>query len=317
MLHITQHSARLYVTEAYDLFGLWHKQRTPKQKYRSTITDGAPWQIVRWKNNDGYTDVQFIGELKLNKSFQPSSSKDAVIIYDDKLHIRLPWTLLNIVDPSKKLVFHVADESISNSETRVSDGIAVSIFYKNKMNFSDSRFSWENWDRVTDADISDELKVSYWSMYDNLIDYNTPAIAFPDTYEKSDNEVIYKVDAENGLLRNDFDLDGWAMFAVLVDAPSNGFVELNADGSFVYIPRKGFKGVDRFKYAVYDGKSLSASATVTLNVKKRSDGDNIGNRKLFTLYPNPATDFFVIKSEVDVVSVRVLICQGNLFLKCL
>jgi hypothetical protein len=310
LLKITQYAATLYVTEAYDLFGLWHKILTPKQKLRSVATDGAPWNIVRWKNNSFYSDVQYIGELKLNKSFQPETSKDAVTIYDDKISIRLPWTLLQFVDPSQKEVFHV-DSLNPELRTRESDGIAVSIFYKNKTYFSDTRFDWEKWNKVTDNDVEEKFKSSYWTLYENLTEFNTPAIAFPDNYELEGEESIFKIDEYNGVLKNDFDMDGWNISAVLTDAPANGFVEINVDGSFSYIPRKGFKGTDVFKYAIFDGTSLSQNTTVTLHVKKEGK-QNPDNKKFFSLFPNPASDIVSIKSEINIVSVRIFNYSGKL-----
>jgi hypothetical protein len=106
-------------------------------------------------------------------------------------------------------------------------------------------------------------------------------------------------------------MDGWNLSAVLTDAPANGFVEVNVDGSFSYIPRKGFKGTDVFKYAVFDGTSLSPSTTVTLHVKNVGK-QNSDNKKLFTVYPNPASDNISIKSEINIVSVRIFNYSGKL-----
>ncbi len=311
-LHINQHSAMLYVTEAYDLFGLWHRITDDKQKHQSVATDGAPWQIVRWKNNAGDQDVQYIGNLTLNKSFQPKSSKDAVTIYDKKIHVRLPWSLLHVVDPSQKRVFH-DDKETREFETQVTDGFALSIHYKNKMYHTNSRFDWEGWNTVTDSDVTDEFKTSYWSMYDQLIKFNTPAVAFPDSFDLSERSYPYSIAASEGVLSNDFDLDGVYMIAVLVDAPNNGFVELNADGSFSYIPANGFKGIDRFTYSIFDGQSLSPGNTVTLNVPQRDEEtEPLKDPILFTLFPNPARDVVNVKSDVKISNLRIFDSNSKL-----
>lgn len=273
-LHITQHSAQLYVTEAYDLFGLSHKQRVEKQMYKSTVSNGAPWKIVRWKNGDNYSDVHFIGELKINKSNQPLSTDAAVIIFENEIHVRLPWTLINFVDPSQKSVFHVFEDS----KTKTSDGIAVGILYKNKTYYSDTRFVWDNWDKVSE-DLKDEFKLSYWKMYENLPNYNSPAIAFPDTFVISDSKKLFMVDSKNGLLRNDFDFDGNNLHTILIDKPLHGKITLNPDGSFVYIARNLFKGVDKFTYTIFDGRSWSSKTNVLINVKKRVFINNTSRTK--------------------------------------
>jgi VCBS repeat-containing protein len=54
--------------------------------------------------------------------------------------------------------------------------------------------------------------------------------------------------------------------AVLVDAPANGALGLNANGSFIYTPAAGFSGSDSFTYRADDYGDLSAPATVTIDV---------------------------------------------------
>lgn len=103
-LKITNYSATLFVTQAYDIYGNWHNISEPEQLYHSIPTDGAPWEIVRWKNNSGHSDVQYVGALQLSYGFLPQSSKDAVTIYDDKIEIKIPWSLINVVDRS--MVIH-------------------------------------------------------------------------------------------------------------------------------------------------------------------------------------------------------------------
>jgi len=313
VLHVTQHSTGLYVTEAYDLFGIWHKMTDVKQKFQSTVTDGAPWQIVRWKNNSGNFDVQFIGDLNMNRSFQPVSSKDAVTIFEDKIRVRIPWSLLQVVDPSQMRVFH-DDKSTLEPETRVSDGIAVSIQYKDKLYQPDTRFTWQTWSAVKDLDVVEEYKTSYWTMFDQLTNFNSPAIAYPDSFDFTLKEPPYAVAAAEGLLTNDFDPDGEVIVAVLVSAPTNGFVNLNADGSFSYIPRGGYEGTDTFNYCVFDGQSLSQFNKVTLKVSKNTGNINVPGEKLnlIHIYPNPANEFLTVESKAPVSAIRLFDISGRL-----
>ena len=69
-----------------------------------------------------------------------------------------------------------------------------------------------------------------------------------------------------GVLRNDTDVDGDALTAVLVSAPSNGTLLLNPNGSFTYTPAVGFSGTDSFTYRANDGTANSGTATVTITV---------------------------------------------------
>lgn len=313
-LHITQHSADLYVTQAYDLFGNYHKETTPEQKFQSTTTNGGKWNLVRWKNNNEYADVQYIGSLKINKGFQPKTSKDAVTIYDKKIEIRIPWTLLHVVDPSQKRIFH-DDLSTQEIETRITDGIAVSLFYKNNLYQTDNRFVWENWTMVKDTDVIEEFKTSYWTMYDRLVDFNSPAIAFTDSFDLSlTNNNNYSILATEGLLINDFDPDGDVISSVLVETPKNGFIDLNTNGSFTYIPINGFRGIDTFKYCLFDGQSLSKANVVKLHTGIENKIPKVAplQKSEISLYPNPANDYVTIESNYSISSIQIFDISGKL-----
>ncbi|HEY7295230.1 MAG TPA: Ig-like domain-containing protein, partial [Dehalococcoidia bacterium] len=73
-----------------------------------------------------------------------------------------------------------------------------------------------------------------------------------------------------GLLGNDMQSSGDPLSAVLVSAPANGGVMLNADGSFMYTPIAGFIGVDTFSYLAHDNftgiDSVAAQVTIGVGV---------------------------------------------------
>jgi hypothetical protein len=54
--------------------------------------------------------------------------------------------------------------------------------------------------------------------------------------------------AANGVLANDVDLEGDPLQAFLDQAPGHGQLVLSPDGSFTYVPDKGFLGEDAFTY---------------------------------------------------------------------
>ena len=94
---------------------------------------------------------------------------------------------------------------------------------------------------------------------------NTPPVAVADAYAV-DSNTAETVNAAQGVLANDTDLEGNSLTAVLEVGPANGTLVLNADGSFVYTPNANFTGVDTFTYHANDGTSDSSIATVTLTV---------------------------------------------------
>ena len=71
-----------------------------------------------------------------------------------------------------------------------------------------------------------------------------------------------------GVLANDSDVEGDALTASLVSAPTHGTVVLNSNGSFDYTPAAGFVGSDSFSYVANDGLADSLTATVTLTVAR-------------------------------------------------
>ena len=71
-----------------------------------------------------------------------------------------------------------------------------------------------------------------------------------------------------GVLENDTYEDGKPITARLVGEPTYGTLTLFEDGSFVYIPKDGFIGVDQFTYQVTDGYQNSKVATVMLTRQK-------------------------------------------------
>jgi VCBS repeat-containing protein len=74
------------------------------------------------------------------------------------------------------------------------------------------------------------------------------------------------INATNGVLANDTDLDANALTAAVVATTTDGTLTLNPDGSFTYVPDEGFTGTDTFTYRANDGTANSAEATVTITV---------------------------------------------------
>jgi len=73
-----------------------------------------------------------------------------------------------------------------------------------------------------------------------------------------------------GPLKNDTDVDGDALTAIPGTKPTRGTLTLNQNGSFTYVPEKGFSGSDSFQYVASDGGRSSQRATVSITVKAAS-----------------------------------------------
>lgn len=143
-LRLEGDSARLLVTRAYNLFGIWHRVAPAEALFHSTPTTGTPWDLVRWKNNRGETDIFEIGRLRVRKPGAPATSLDAVTLRGDTVDVRIPWTLLQFTDPSR---MEVMDDlrSTAGRETATSDGIAVTAI-RSGCKVQAPRTVWNTWD---------------------------------------------------------------------------------------------------------------------------------------------------------------------------
>ncbi|MEO8428239.1 MAG: Ig-like domain-containing protein, partial [Verrucomicrobiota bacterium] len=74
------------------------------------------------------------------------------------------------------------------------------------------------------------------------------------------------IPAERGVLANDSDPFNRTLAAILVQAPNNGTLDLNPDGSFRYVPNQDFVGQDQFIYRARTGSVVSDLGTVTISV---------------------------------------------------
>lgn len=100
---------------------------------------------------------------------------------------------------------------------------------------------------------------------DEDLELNEAPVANADSYTAAPGETL-SVNASNGVLTNDTDLEDANLTAALVDQASNGTVNLSADGSFTYTPESGFVGSDSFTYVANDGFLDSSEATVSIEV---------------------------------------------------
>ncbi len=309
-LRITNYSAELFVTEAYDLFGIWHGTTTASQVFHSVVSNGGKWNLVRIRNNSVYSDVQYVGNLQVNKGGLLASSKDAVTIYDDHIDIKLPWSYLQFTAPDKMKVFHDY-KNIAGPKDTTSDGISVTVFHNGFSLTPSTRFSWPLWN--TALDVQEQLKTSYYVMKNQLPLFNSKANALCDQYTLLNTQTPAAVNAANGVMKNDFDMDGNLLEATLVTAPAHGNLTLNKNGSFTYTADAGYAGPDYFQYCVYDGVSLSEPADVYLQVSFAAGVATwpAATQKTLQIYPNPAVTLFTVECPETITRVTLFNLNGE------
>ncbi len=156
---LSEDTALYHVTRAYDMNGL-----TPRfdlsdhtvQRYRSTMTDGDPWIVMQWINDEYSVTTHDIGRLPMEYSgnFTPGQ-RAAVAWYDNKIRLRIPWTMLYFFDPTQMKVIDGAEsyDGGYNYEilTTQSDGIAVSVYYDGIVSSTLGRYTWPKWLIVPDV----------------------------------------------------------------------------------------------------------------------------------------------------------------------
>lgn len=111
--------------------------------------------------------------------------------------------------------------------------------------------------------VSDGLESISTSFNLTILAAGTP-VAVDDLYEIVLTEVLV-VNAETGVLANDWDPDGDPLTAILVTPPSVGELVLESDGSFLYTPSDEHAEELSFTYVASDGVLQSDVATVMLS----------------------------------------------------
>lgn len=129
------------------------------------------------------------------------------------------------------------------------------------------------------------------------ISSNTPPFARDDAYTTAEDTLL-DVPFLQGLLLNDNDIDGDLIPAELVTDVSNGTLNLNADGSFTYLPDLNFNGSDSFTYRDFDGQAYSNVATVTLTVTAVNDAPTANAQSVSTV-ENTAKAVTLTGSDVE------------------
>ncbi len=73
------------------------------------------------------------------------------------------------------------------------------------------------------------------------------------------------------LLSNDTDVDGDSLTITNIDAPDNGTLVDNGDGSYTFTPDENWSGDTSFTYTVSDGEGGTSTATTTIEVSGVAD----------------------------------------------
>jgi hypothetical protein len=153
MFIVGNDTALHYVTQAYDMNGLTPRFNVSDplvQKYKSTVSDGAPWKLMQWINDEYQNTTQDIGRLPAEHATDfTSGTRSAVAWNSNRIKVRIPWTMLYFYDPTRMSVINGAVSSDGGYTFRIetvkSDGIALSVYYKGTVVSTTDRYNWNSW----------------------------------------------------------------------------------------------------------------------------------------------------------------------------
>lgn len=294
-----EEKAELFVIPSYDVYGI--KSVVRVDTVVSLSSDAGEWNPVRWKTSYPYNRTQYIGELHMSGSEDPYEFLNAVTFYRDSLEIRIPWTLINISSPTEGRALHyesrqVGPDIVIDRQDTLTDGIALTLSLGENL-YQTSRYSWSPWDynKIYNQTPIERKKESYHHLKQMLPRFNSPPIALADSFEVWPGETL-EIDRGEGLLNNDFDIDGNSLEVVLSfgSGSSHGSLQLHPDGSFYYTPDESFKGEDFFMYYLDDGRAYSTLVPVSLQVGYPAELPHDISQERISIFPNPGKDRFCI-----------------------
>jgi hypothetical protein len=258
---------------------------------------------VRYKNNYGPQDDQYVGNLRMRREFQPASSSDAVVLDTNWISIRIPWLLLNYTDPSELKVLHDDLSTTNTHEDTVSDGIRVFINLRGQTYSTSSRYTWASWQDCRNA--ASRPKASYNYIANEWPNIPGGTVPYVDRYEVAD-VLEFSVDSASGLLSNDVQMAGKFMTPYIVRPPNKGFIQVQANGAFTYWPDREAVGIDTLEYVINTtyGSSESGFAYFSLS------GQPLEVTPLLEAYPNPTSKSLTLQAIRNMDQIEVMNTSG-------
>ena len=194
--------------------------------------------------------------LAIGANSPPVAADDGYSVDEDAvLVIGAPGVLANDTDPETDPLSAILVSGAGNGALSLNANGSFIYTPDQDFNGSDS-FAYKASDGFAD---SNTVTVSI-----AVTPVNDAPEADGDSYSTGEDTQL--VVAAAGVLANDTDLDGDSLTAVLETGPSNGWLSLDPDGSFIYTPDGGFSGSDGFTYHASDSSTNSNVVTASIIV---------------------------------------------------
>jgi len=198
--------------------------------------------------------IQTTGGVTSNTA--PVASDDSYSVYSvETLDVWLYGVTSNDTDAELDPLSAVLVSDVSNGTlTLNSDGTLE--YDPNDTFIGTDSFTY----KANDGDANSNVATVY-------IDVLEPRPVANDDYYITIQDTVLNVDANSGVLANDFS-PGGPPNAILVSQPNNGSLTLDSNGAFKYDPCAEFVGIDTFTYKASWGGYDSNIATVYLQVRE-------------------------------------------------
>ncbi|OGN08377.1 MAG: hypothetical protein A2750_02790 [Candidatus Yanofskybacteria bacterium RIFCSPHIGHO2_01_FULL_45_42] len=228
----------------------------------SSSDDSRMQSDGKWPEAGIYDEGRYIEFL-----FSPSVPTDATInsvtiTHEYRRNGSLEAAKLEVWNGSDFSDFPLLLPSTTNSDLVESVDISSVLDTSVKVNSATVRFLAYRNDSGNTKTSHDLIKIS--------VAYNRAPVAVDDEYI-TDEDTKLVIDAP-GVLENDTDADGDALYAFVVEEPAHGTLDFFGDGSFTYMPEADYNGSDSFTYKAHDDSDdNSDEAVVTLTVNPVND----------------------------------------------
>lgn len=206
---------------------------------------------------DSYVNVEYLGAT-LQLKGPPTAAGDAYRVDEDDLLAvtAVQGVLANDYDEEGDPLTALLADAPSHGTLQLSATGAFT-YQPDPDFFGTDRFTYRANDGFFDSNLA--------TVTITVTGVNDPPVAVPDIYSVRRNNPR-SVSAVNGLLANDYDVEGDPLTVLLVQSPAHGQLTLRADGSFDYTPATDYGGPDGFTYKAFDGTAESNETAVHLDV---------------------------------------------------
>jgi hypothetical protein len=172
---------------------------------------------------------------------------------DTPVTVNAPGILINDRDPDGDTLSAILVTSPENGRLTLNSNGSFN-YIPNSHFYGIDRFTYE----VSDGELKSDVAI----VTIIVTPVNYPPVAVDDQFELTENSHLKET-----IYPNDFDTDGDSLIYSLIFNGGQGEIQVNSDGTFIYVPHPGFSGDDYFIYKVCDSEGACVEAKVFLTVK--------------------------------------------------